>query len=474
MAMPCVFFIILVLTGVVALGVVRFCAWPVAERAFLSAMCSLRSFNDRFRRFVVRFFVLLIENSLCLYKTVKDGSWTKIQGLWEAGRLKMLVFAAAVQHAETSHHQFVSKRDPRVVLCVYFVFNLLMVLIAVVGARRGMDELFSGAVWLMLIAEELRRSSAATKATRPARSDHAETSTCPNFDPTRPLGESYSNGVVVDGQLQQSATTDGLIRAGSTSSDEHLFPCRPSMIRIGHARFQVVHVEDAIVTVKPTPSAPVKRKRTLKCSLPVPVALARTEEPVDMDWDPAPPTPVQSNRKRRLEEDAAALVSSKRQRTLDSPVMVTEDLDATSAAAGSDDLTVDNGDFHTNNQPDNSVDPELANHSSTVLAIDFGCIGASGHDESEDWYLWSVGFLPVIPEEGEEDAEKDEEEIPDSVDVEDDGELVAMVDEEETERMVLDAAAPSRPTRKLKSFGPCHRTRPYLKRKCKENVRYTK
>ena len=66
MAMLCVFFILLVLTGVVALGVVRFCAWPVAERAFLSAMSSLRSFNDRFRRFVAGFFVLLIENSLRL------------------------------------------------------------------------------------------------------------------------------------------------------------------------------------------------------------------------------------------------------------------------------------------------------------------------------------------------------------------------------------------------------------------------
>ena len=117
----------------------------------------------------------------------------------------------------------------------------------------------------------------------------------------------------MDGQFDRFATTDGLVGDGSASlSDEHLFPCRRSMIRIGHARFQVVHVEDAIVPAKPTPCAPVKRKRTLKCSLPAPVTLASTEdEPVDMDWDPAPPCPVRLNRKRRLEEeDVAAAASS--------------------------------------------------------------------------------------------------------------------------------------------------------------------
>ena len=433
MAMLCVFFLLLVLTGVVALGVVRFCAWPVAERAFLSAMCSLRSFNDRFRRFVARFFVLLIENSLCLYKTVKDGSWTKIQGLWEAGRLKMLVFAAAVQQATASHHQFVSKRDPRVVLCVYFVFNLLMVLIAVVGARRGMDELFSGAVWLMLIAEELRRSSAATKATRPARSDHAETSSCHHFDPARPLGESYDDFVAVDGQLDQFATTGGLNGGNSaSSSDEHLFPCRRSMIRIGNARYQVVHVPNTVVKVRPTtPSAPVKVKRTFKGSLPAPVVLAFTAAPVDMDWEPTPPTPIRLNRKRCLEDPAAA-VSSKRQRTLDddSNLIVEDAAEDTSAAGYIGDDKVDMDELYTNNQPAYSSDLELTDDGSSKSHAEADdCVGASGYEESENWHLWSVGFLPVIPEENEEEEEEEEEDllITTAVDADDDDDVAFLL-----------------------------------------------
>jgi hypothetical protein len=38
----------------------------------------------------------------------------------------------------------------------------------------------------------------------------------------------------------------------------------------------------------------------------------------------------------------------------------------------------------------------------------------------------------------------------------------------------LEAVTVPPPMRKLKAFGPCNRTRPYLGRRCKENVRYTK
>ncbi|MGL4350463.1 MAG: hypothetical protein ACRCT2_07870 [Plesiomonas shigelloides] len=478
MGMLRVFFFLLVLIGVVALGVVRFYVWTFVKSAVSSAMGSLRSFNVPSRRSGARFVASLIKSSLSFLKTVKDGSVTMIQGLWEAGCLKILVFVAAVVQTTTSRYQFAMKRARRFVLRVSFVFILLIELIGVVGALGGVSWLRFSAVGLLLVAAELGRSSAATKATLPARLDLVETSSCRHFDSNCPLGDSYDDGVALEGDFERSAKSNDPILDGSVS-DEPAVSRRPSTVSDWRARFLALRAQNAALAlagaIPPTPSAPVKSKRTLQHPLPDPVELSWPEEPVDMDmdWEAAPPSPVRLNRKRCL-EDSAAAVSSKRQRTLEYQIPIVEDVNETFAAACCDEQ-VDTGDSYTNNQPNNSSDPELT---SKVDGDEDGCIGASGCEES-NWQLLVVGFLPAISEEDEVDAELEEEEVSFIAAAEDAEELVAVVDEEdeeEPEKAVLDAAVlpRPRPTRKWKTFGPCNRTRPYLKRQCKENVRYTK
>ena len=130
-----------------------------------------------------------------------------------------------------------------------------------------------------------------------------------------------------------------------------------------------------------------------------------------MDWEPEPPTPVRLNRKRCLEDPAAA-VSSKRQWTLaDSDLIVESDVIPTCAAGYIADGKVEIDALNTNNQPDNSSDLELTDDCSSKSHAEADvCVGASGYKVSEDWYLWSVGFLPAIPEEREEDVKREEEE----------------------------------------------------------------
>ena len=143
------------------------------------------------------------------------------------------------------------------------------------------------------------------------------------------------------------------------------------------------------------------------------VVMSWTEEPVDMDWEPAPPIPARLNRKRRLEDPAAA-VSLKRQRTLaDSNLIVESDVDPITSAAGyTADGKVDIGDVNIDNQPENSLDLELTDACSSKSHAEADvCVGASGYEESEGWHLWSVGFLSAILEEGEEDAEKEEDSV---------------------------------------------------------------
>ncbi|MGL4351431.1 MAG: hypothetical protein ACRCT2_12845, partial [Plesiomonas shigelloides] len=176
-----VFILLLVCAGAAALGVVRFCAWTDAEIAFFSASGLLRSFDGPSRRFSAGFFVLLIESSLRFLMTAKDGSATIIQGLWEAGCLKVLVVVAAAVQATTTGYHSESKRDRRVVFRVSFVSILLIALTGVAGSLGGVSWLRFGAVGLLLLVEEHRRSSAATKATPPAQLGLLEASSCHSF-----------------------------------------------------------------------------------------------------------------------------------------------------------------------------------------------------------------------------------------------------------------------------------------------------
>ena len=124
---------------------------------------------------------------------------------------------------------------------------------------------------------------------------------------------------------------------------------------------------------------------------------------------------------------------------------------------------------------DNSKAPEVeeneAPEAMDLESLDYYSSVLSQADER----LLLVGYLPGILEECEEEADMEEEDlvIDTVVDAEDEMTMV-VVEEEEPEREVLDAGVLPRRTRKLKTFGPCNRTRPHLKRKCKENVRYTK
>ena len=128
---------------------------------------------------------------------------------------------------------------------------------------------------------------------------------------------------------------------------------------------------------------------------------------------------------------------------------------------------------------ENSEEPQVEENDepeATDLEMTDDCGGVLSH---ADGHLLLVGYLPRILEECEEEAEKEEEDlvIETAVDADDEMTMV-VVEEEEPEMEVLDAGAGvgvlPRRLRKLKTFGPCNRTRPYLKRKCKENVRYTK
>ncbi len=71
----------------------------------------------------------------------------------------------------------------------------------------------------------------------------------------------------------------------------------------------------------------------------------------------------------------------------------------------------------------------------------------------------TAATLVFVDEENEEDTDTGVEDIGD--------EVVGVGGEE-------DAVTVLPPTRKLKAFGPCNRTRPYLGRRCKENIQYTK
>ncbi|GAX11665.1 hypothetical protein FisN_7Lu031 [Fistulifera solaris] len=68
----------------------------------------------------------------------------------------------------------------------------------------------------------------------------------------------------------------------------------------------------------------------------------------------------------------------------------------------------------------------------------------------------------------EDNEDEDDVAIDTGVEVEDIEDEVVGLGEE------VDAVTVLPPTRKLKAFGPCNRTRPYLGRRCKENVQYTK
>jgi hypothetical protein len=193
-------------------------------------------------------------------------------------------------------------------------------------------------------------------------------------------------------------------------------------------------VDNRVLIVKdpvPAPSAAtLNRKRSLDDSS-VAVSCKR-QKTVDnrilIVKDPVPaPSAATSNRKRCL-DDSSVAVSCKRQKTLDHPV----------------------SDF--DNQPDNSLDLEVAD-----------CMKC-GDDSQSDGLLLLIAYLPMISEESEEDAENEEQEDPVIEAAEDVEDEVVGVDEEFE---VVTRPLP----KKAKTSVPRSRTRPCLKRKCKENVR---
>ncbi|GAX20721.1 hypothetical protein FisN_7Hu030 [Fistulifera solaris] len=135
-----------------------------------------------------------------------------------------------------------------------------------------------------------------------------------------------------------------------------------------------------------------------------------------------------------------------------------QDVEDTEGGAG--DAEVDdhaNAEDNFNADDDGSVGYHADSFPGIEAAVeDRGCVGSRASAPT-------AATLVFVDEVKEEDHVIDTD-----TGVEDTGDEVVGLGEE------VDAVTVVPPTRKVKAFGPCNRTRPYLGRRCKENIQYTK
>ena len=569
-------FLLPVRIGAVALGGVDFCAWTVAEAA-VRAMKGLSCVNRLFPRLVACFSVLLIEHGVVSYDAVKDGSQMEFLGFQDARHLEMMPLLQSALH-----RPFASKRDRRVVFRVSFVVIVQLVLIGVVGALGGVSWLRFGAVGLLLIAEELRRSTAATKGTLPARLDLVETSSCRDFDPTRHWYASASASVFRADELLgllgtesiqahrgrhrslDSGLMDATIRAAgrcflaiktvfwkffcggakSTFEDENAitsgrFPKR-GLRRVRFMRDKTRLFSYQIIQRREQMSAEEFSERYDRRFTSRDFLVSKRQEVAwERQFEVFPSDDFLDSDWYRVHDDLVSAFSDEtffldekgekchpahwsafstdfapflRQLGVIPPGFASWDayesylrsyhefyqtcikwydhhfcgmaVEALSLLEDDEDENSEAPEAEENGEPE-AMDLESPDDFSSMLS-------------QADGRLLLVSYLPAILEERDDDSEKEQEDLAIETVVDSEDEMteeaekeeedlvletvvdsedemtMAAVEEEEPEKEVLDADVLSHPTKKLKTFGPCNRTRLYLKRKCKENVRYTK
>ena len=208
------------------------------------------------------------------------------------------------------------------------------------------------------------------------------------------------------------------------------------------------------------------------------------QEPMDMDWEPTESDEVlqEKENQRSLELLLASLPERRcrrrrnRYRLLASAVPV-----ATVSAKESSRAPIHRVHFPPDDylvsihvQPEKSDDDIFAMCNSTEAIKEMRRRFYEGEDddddEEEEEEEEEESALLVPARDSEAEAATEDEAV-----TEDDFEVE--MEEEDLEAVAVAVAArPSRQSKskskKSKSFGPCNRTRPYLMRKCKENVRY--
>jgi ABC-type multidrug transport system fused ATPase/permease subunit len=477
---------LVVRAGVVVLCLVSFCAGSVAEIA-VRATKGLCFVNRPFRRFVARCFTLLIENSCRYVDAVEDANRLKFPGLLEAQSLKMIVFRVAPVLAATAK-QSASKRDRRVVSRVSFVFIVLLVLIGVIGTFWSVVWLRFSAVGWLLVAAELLRSSAATEGMCSALVNVLKTPSCCCLNVTRSLFAA----------LRKIAVPNKFFRRNTKKSARR-------------------RVRFASKTKNKLESFVFVEKR----------ACLNEEELRERFWSNAVlKKMVQESADERdfeifqshdfFDRDLFFLFSSQ------ASVMLTEEVFFLDHE-GERRHPAHWRDFCTRVRPFLPMDREVPGFSSVNEYDKYLQFYDKLYRTCITWYdnnLWRSSDVLVPAEEICEEADLMEEDVADGsranchdlaladqevevdagaecedtamnceveveveveVEEEDNGESLAVlavqggaVEELEAEGTEEVAAPLPRRVRKMKTFGPCFRSRPYLKRKCKENVRYTK
>ncbi|GAX25661.1 hypothetical protein FisN_15Lu056 [Fistulifera solaris] len=486
--------IIVVPACVAGLELMRFCARTVAEIALLA----LKSFCSTawllFGRRAAVCFVLLHANSCAYREDVLLAKNTEFPGRLETPpRLTMLRPVAPVR--EATGKQFDLKRNHCVVFRVSFVFIFFLVVIGVVTACicGGARWIGASAVGLFLLLAERRGSSAATRAIHIARLGNLETSRSFAPDRIRLLREFRCGSIL---NMQQSA------------SNQEVQSLRKKDVVVNNARERT-------------------RRRVRFASKENQESLLIIENCLDMSDDEFHERYWSSetfNQRRDESSEDRDFEIFKSHEFFDerfyflfstqTSVMFTEEVFFLDHEGERRHPAHWKG-FCTRIRPHLQKDREIPGFPSVDAYENYLRFYDKLYRTCITWYdnnLWrTAGVLIPEPVPENESLESDSNIMEDMVDGSGVCDAVALADErfsvhfvvEECEDIIIHcdvvedssdsgvvqraaveeheaegrkeaAAFLPRKMKKMKAFGPCFRSRPFLKRKCKENVRYSK
>ncbi|GAX17172.1 hypothetical protein FisN_10Lu019 [Fistulifera solaris] len=482
--------IILVPACVAGLVLMRFCARTVAEIALLALKSLCSTVWLLFGRRAAVCFVLLHANSCAYREDVLLAKNTEFPVRLETPpRLTMFRPVAPVR--EATGKQFDLKRNHRVVFRVSFVFIFFLVVIGVVAACicGGARWIGASAAGMYLLFVELRRSSAATTATDFVRLGNVETSSSIDLDRIRLLCGIRS----VSMQSMQQSATKQEVRLLENMDEDVIVSSGRGRRRV---RFASKENRESFLMIENCLDMSEDEFHERYWSNEI-VKQRRDESSEERDFDI-----FQSH--EFFDERLYLLFSAQ------PSVMLTEEVFFLDHEGERRHPAHWKG-FCTRIRPHLQKDREIPGFPSVDAYENYLQFYDKLYRTCITWYdnnLWrTVGVL--IPEN--EGLESDSNIVED---MEDEGgacDAVALADERFSVQFVVEdceditihcdvledsgdfgvvqetavkghevesmgeaaAPAPSK-MKKMKAFGPCFRSRPFLKRKCKENVRYSK
>jgi hypothetical protein len=442
-----VFLVILVYAGVAALEMMRFCARTVAEAALLATK-GLCPTNRLFRHCAAGCFVLLlVAIDSCLPGIAEDATRAGYMDLLGPGSFKMLVCVATVLQAtaRSSLEHVGSKRDQRVAFRVSFIFIVHLAINGVACTLGGGHWVCLGAVLWFWVTAELRRPSAATKTAPPSRLELLETSSPLSFNATGPLRETEDTGVTLDAYFRDFERKYGLRRVR--------FPSEEKLVSY---RF-VKHLQDM--------GDNEKRELFDTRWMSKDFTEMKTDEVI---WecqfereffDGQGPAPVMTEEMFFVDEKGELCHPAHWITFSTELVPFIRESGVVPAGFASWDAYEGHlrqyQEFYVHHfccGP--TVEPSA--HMDDGGTLDVDC---DGHEEEDrDGSMVVVEMVPDVEADTAVETKADQEVV----------EVAAPVP------VPVHVPVPGPSKRKKKTFGPCNRTRPYLMRECKANVRYSK